>query len=92
MGVYKKCQSCAMPLKKEEDRGTELLFSRSHKYCINCYQEGEFTQKDLSLEDMKRLVKEKCEELGVPRMMSGLFVRNLHKLERWNQSNQYSKQ
>ncbi|MGR3762877.1 zinc ribbon domain-containing protein [Rossellomorea sp. NS-SX7] len=83
MNAYKKCQSCAMPLKKEEERGTEKDLEKSSMYCKHCYQEGEFTQKDISVDEMKQFVKGKCIEMGVPKFLSGMFVRNLHKLERW---------
>ncbi|WP_261807888.1 zinc ribbon domain-containing protein [Paenibacillus sp. N3.4] len=45
MKEYKKCQSCAMPLKKAEDRGVEKTLEKSLMYCKHCYQEGEFAQK-----------------------------------------------
>ncbi len=83
MAEYKKCQSCAMPMKKAENRGTEKNLEKSTMYCKHCYVEGEFLQKDITVEDMKKFVKEKCIEMGFPKLFSTLFVRNLHKLERW---------
>ncbi|MGE7953276.1 zinc ribbon domain-containing protein [Lysinibacillus xylanilyticus] len=41
MKGFKKCQSCAIPLKKNEDRGTEKNSNKSCMYCKHCYQEGE---------------------------------------------------
>ncbi|TMU83564.1 hypothetical protein FGG79_19240 [Bacillus sp. BHET2] len=83
MKQYKKCQSCGMPLKKTEVRGTEANLETSTMYCKHCYREGEFTQKDLSVDEMKGFVKGKCIEMGVPSFLSGMFVKNIHKLERW---------
>ncbi|QFT91113.1 Putative zinc ribbon domain protein [Bacillus sp. THAF10] len=83
MKEYKKCQSCAMPLKKSDDRGTEDNQAKSAMYCKHCYQEGEFTQKDMSVEEMKQFVKTKCIDMGFPKFMAGWYVKNLHKLERW---------
>ncbi|QED49896.1 zinc ribbon domain-containing protein [Cytobacillus dafuensis] len=83
MKVYKKCQSCSMPLKKEEDRGTEENLEKSSMYCMHCYQEGEFTQKEITIGEMKEFVKQKCIEMGVPKFLAGMFVKNIHKLERW---------
>ncbi|QCR31024.1 zinc ribbon domain-containing protein [Lysinibacillus sp. SGAir0095] len=83
MKEYKKCQSCAMPLKKTEARGTEKNLSKSAMYCKHCYQEGEFTQKDMSVEEMKQFVKATCIEMGLPKFLAGMYVKNLHKLERW---------
>ncbi|MFJ5717600.1 zinc ribbon domain-containing protein [Neobacillus sp. NPDC093127] len=80
---YRKCQSCAMPLKKIEDRGTDRNLDKSSMYCKYCYQEGEFTQRDISVDDMKQFVKDKCIEMGFPKFLARMFVKNLHKLERW---------
>ncbi|RDW19660.1 zinc ribbon domain-containing protein [Oceanobacillus chungangensis] len=83
MKRYKKCQSCAMPLKKMEDRGTEKDLDKSLMYCKHCFQEGEFIQKEFSVDEMKIFVKDKCIEMGLPKFLAGMFVKNLHKLERW---------
>ena len=83
MKEYKKCQSCAMPLKKPEDRGTEKNLDKSSMYCKHCYQEGEFLQKSITVDEMKQVVKEKCVEMGIPKFLAGMFAKNIHKLERW---------
>ncbi len=72
-----------MPIKKVEDRGTEENLNPSSMYCKHCYQQGEFTQQDMTVDEMKQTVKEKCIEMGVPKVLSGMFVKNLHKLKRW---------
>ncbi|MGD2251069.1 MAG: zinc ribbon domain-containing protein [Candidatus Methanofastidiosia archaeon] len=46
------CQSCGMPLQTPEDFGTEADNSKSEKYCRYCYQNGEFTYPDITLEEM----------------------------------------
>lgn len=46
------CQSCGMPLSKPEDYGTESDSSKCEKYCSYCYQNGEFTEPDMTLEEM----------------------------------------
>jgi hypothetical protein len=33
------CQSCSMPLEKDEDFGTDADRSKSELYCIYCFQE-----------------------------------------------------
>lgn len=45
------CQSCGMPMNKEEERGTEKDLSRSEDYCVYCYQNGEFTSEQ-TMEEM----------------------------------------
>ncbi|MDR1631206.1 MAG: zinc ribbon domain-containing protein [Oscillospiraceae bacterium] len=37
------CQSCAMPLSKEEDLGTNQDGSKNAEYCAYCYKDGAFT-------------------------------------------------
>lgn len=46
------CQSCGTPLTKPEDFGTCLAGYRVNDYCHSCYQDGKFTQPDISLPEM----------------------------------------
>lgn len=81
---YKNCQSCGMPMSRDEQGGgTELNGSKSIKYCSHCYTDGAFTLPDLTAAQMKERVRTKLTEFGIPKFMTGLFVRNIHKLERW---------
>ena len=41
--VLRFCQSCAMPMTKPEDYGTESDGNPSDDYCCHCYQNGDFT-------------------------------------------------
>ena len=41
----KICQSCAMPLTKPEDFGTNADSRTNEEYCCHCYQNGDFTWK-----------------------------------------------
>ncbi|MDH7594145.1 MAG: zinc ribbon domain-containing protein [Methanomicrobiales archaeon] len=34
------CQSCGIPLRRDEDFGTELDGSKSKEYCFHCFQMG----------------------------------------------------
>ena len=49
-GTY--CQSCGMPLTQPEDHGTEADGSQSQKFCTYCYQNGEYTGPDTTLQEM----------------------------------------
>lgn len=83
--AYKNCQSCGMPLARDEQGGgTEKSGSKSKMYCSHCYQDGAFTKPDLTVEDMRELVKGKLVEFGFPRFLTGLFTRNIPKLQRWS--------
>lgn len=46
------CQSCAMPMEKLGDYGTNVDGSQNYKYCTNCYQKGAFTQPEITMEQM----------------------------------------
>jgi hypothetical protein len=46
----KICQSCGMPLQKEEDFGTNANGSKSEEYCFHCFQNGKFLDEGITLE------------------------------------------
>jgi hypothetical protein len=46
------CQSCGMPLASDEMRGTESDNSLSSQYCQHCYQNGSFTDPDITIDQM----------------------------------------
>ena len=53
MENVKLCQSCASPLTKQEDYGTEADGRRSSDYCSACYNDGSlYGGKDMKMEDM----------------------------------------
>ena len=86
--TYKICQSCGMPLKKDEQGGgTNADGTKSNMYCSHCYGEGKFTQPDITVRQMKNLVQTKLKELGFPGLLTGLFTIGIHRLERWKKSN-----
>jgi len=82
--AFKNCQSCGMPMKRDEHGGgTNANGSKSAMYCSHCYQAGEFTEKNITLEEMREKVKGKLKEFGFPGFMTNLFTRNIPKLQRW---------
>ncbi len=83
--TYKNCQSCGMPMKRDDHRGTNPDGSRNNMYCHHCFQEGRFTHHNITLDEMKERVRGKLVEFGIPRFMTGLFTRKMSKLERWRE-------
>ena len=82
--VYKNCQSCGMPLKKDEKGGgTNADGSKSTMYCSYCYEQGIFTWPDVTVDQMKKRVKGKLKEMGFPGLIAWLFTLNIPRLERW---------
>ncbi len=60
----KFCQSCGMPLTKDEELGTNKDGSRNEEYCTYCYQDGAFTGSQ-TMEEMVDLCLEYGAESGM---------------------------
>ena len=81
---YKNCQSCGMPLRRDEKGGgTNADGSKSTMYCSHCFEGGRFSLPDMTAGQMQERVRGKLKEMGFPGFMAGLFTRNIPKLERW---------
>lgn len=82
--AHKNCQSCGMPMKRDENGGgTEADGTKSGTYCSHCYKDGRFTYPDLTMEQMQTRVRGKLKEVGFPNFMTKLLSSNIPKLERW---------
>jgi hypothetical protein len=58
--AYKNCQSCGMPMKRDEKGGgANADGTRSTMYCSHCYQNGQFVLPDISVTEMQLRVREK---------------------------------
>ena len=82
--THKNCQSCGMPMKRDEKGGgTEADGSKSARFCSHCYEAGRFTYPDLTMEQMQTRVQGKLKEVGMPGFLAKLLSSNIPKLERW---------
>ena len=82
---YKNCQSCGMPMKRDEKGGgTHTDGSRSGMYCSRCYEAGSFKNPNMSVTEMQELVKNKLKEFGFPGFLAGWFTKGIPKLKRWS--------
>ena len=83
--AYQQCQSCGMPLKRDQNGGgSEKDGALSVMYCSSCYQGGDFVQPDMSMEEMQRRVDDVLKrELRWWRPLRWLAVRQIPKLARW---------
>ena len=80
----KHCQSCGMPMNKDpENGGTNSDGTKNLMYCSYCYENGAFTQADITVAEMQTLVKGKMKEMGFPGFLAGFFTRGIPRLERW---------
>jgi len=85
MKANKRCQSCGVPLKKNfSEAGTNADGSKSDTYCRFCYEEGDFTQPDINVSDMKKYRIEQLRERKIPTFLARLIASDLPKLDRWN--------
>jgi hypothetical protein len=84
MKNYKNCQSYGMPMNKDpKNGGTNSDGTKNLMYCSYCYENGAFTQPDITVDEMKALVKGKMKEMGFPGFLAGFFTKGIPKLERW---------
>lgn len=81
--VYKVCQSCGMPLKKDVSIATNVDGSKNFIYCSHCYQHGAFTLPNITAVEMQERVLRKMIEMGFPRFLGKFFTKGIQKLERW---------
>jgi len=77
------CQSCTMPIDNIENRGTEKDGSKSNLYCKYCYQDGVFTDPDMTMEQMKNIVLSQMRKLNLADNIIQQSLKNLPHLKRW---------
>ena len=82
------CQSCGMPLDKEELFGTDKNNAQNNDYCVYCYKAGDFTQ-DVSMEEMIEISLKHMREMfkDDPNFSERDALKNMReffpKLKRW---------
>jgi predicted amidophosphoribosyltransferase len=77
------CQSCSMPLDNDKLLGTEKDGSKSHEYCTYCYQKGAFINPEMTLDEMRNLVKAQMEKMKIDSSVIRMAVNSLPGLKRW---------
>ena len=85
MGKVDVCQSCGMPLNKEENQGTNEDNSKTNEYCKFCFENGKFTNPDLTMEKVIAKSVELSKKLWMPEDKAREIANNtIPKLKRWN--------
>ncbi|WP_317899930.1 zinc ribbon domain-containing protein [Aurantibacillus circumpalustris] len=83
----KNCQSCGMPLKRDEKGGgSNADGSKSTMYCSYCFENGEFKYRGTNVLEFQDYCKEKMIEGGHSKFTSWLFTRGMKRLQRWKNS------
>ena len=77
------CQSCGMPLTKDEEKGTNKDGSKNEEYCMYCFENGEFTH-NMTLEETIADSVNYAEEAGMTKEQMLKEAREiLPTLKRW---------
>lgn len=75
------CQSCGLNFKNQ------LNYTSSRKseqiYCETCFKDGEFTEPELTIEQMRERIKNRCTELKINRLYRFILIERLDNLKRW---------
>lgn len=77
------CQSCSMPIDDPGLQGTEKDGSKSHEYCMYCYQQGAFINPAMTLKEMTSMVKQQMEIRKIDQRITDMAVSSLPGLKRW---------
>ena len=77
------CQSCGSPILKESDQGTEPGGLTTDLYCRRCYRMGAFTEPEMTVAEMKEIIRRKMVEIHFPRYLAVLLADRVYTLKRW---------
>jgi hypothetical protein len=72
-----------MPLDKPELMGMEKYGSKNKEYCCYCYQNGAFVNPNMTLEDIKKIVREQMEKRKIDSKIISMTINSLPTLKRW---------
>lgn len=78
------CQSCGMPMKIDSDFGTNADDSKNEEYCTYCFQKGQFTNLNITMEQMITACTGMMVKYGTPEDQAKKQVQELiPTLKRW---------
>ncbi|KAA8714520.1 hypothetical protein F4V47_04140 [Lactococcus garvieae subsp. garvieae] len=81
------CQSCGMPLAQTADFGTESNGQAATEYCRYCYQNGAWTQPNITLEETIALGSKALDQLEISGfkkwLLKSLYPMPIKGLKRW---------
>lgn len=81
------CQCCSMPIPDPSLHGTEADGTPSDSYCKWCYQEGDFTAKDVDMDEfIEATAQLEADAMGISREEAvSLMATLLPHLKRWQE-------
>jgi hypothetical protein len=73
-----------MPLSKDPNGGgTNADGTQSQEYCSHCFRSGQFTEPNLSCDEMIAKVTNKMKEMHLPGFLANHFAKDIPELKRW---------
>ena len=81
------CQSCSMPMRKEEDFGTNADGSKNKDYCHYCFLNGKFTDEGITMEQKIEKMVSFAKEMKIPEENARKLAETiLPTLKRWKKN------
>jgi hypothetical protein len=82
------CQSCGMPMQKDEDFGTNADGTKNGEYCHFCFKDGGCTDEGITMEQkIDKLVEIAVSQMQVSKEKARAMAEEIiPKLGRWRQS------
>jgi hypothetical protein len=82
------CQSCGMPMQKDEDFGTNAGGAINGEYCHFCFQGGRFTDAGITMEQkIEKLVEIAVSQMQIPKEKARARAEEIiPRLARWRKS------
>ncbi|MEE8637582.1 MAG: zinc ribbon domain-containing protein [Candidatus Margulisiibacteriota bacterium] len=78
------CQSCSMPLRKDDDLGTNADGSKNKDYCHFCFKDGKFTDEGITMEQKIEKMVGMAKQMNIPEDNARKMAQNiLPTLQRW---------
>jgi hypothetical protein len=83
------CQSCGMPMRKNEDFGTDTDGTRNGEYCHFCFKDGSFIDVGITMEQkIEKLVEIAFAKMQIPKEQArAQALKIIPTLKRWREEN-----
>lgn len=80
--TYRECQSCGNRFTSLRKYGKEITGENNYAFCSSCYENGKFTNEELTFEDVVNDIKKKIKKKDW--IERTIILNRIKKLERWN--------
>jgi radical SAM superfamily enzyme len=78
------CQSCGMPMQKDDDFGSNSDGTKNKDYCHFCYENGKFLDEGITMQEKINKNIAIAIKMGIPEDKARTMAENtIPKLKRW---------